>query len=75
MESDQMKIEFVFGELTRTIQLLEKQGTVITNDLVTEITNVYTENNNMIVPLSAFLLTTDGSLFWQECSLEKKRIF
>lgn len=31
------------------------------------------ENNNLIVTMDAFLLTPNGSLFWNECNSEKKK--
>lgn len=51
MERDQMRIEYVFGELTKTIQLLEEEETDISNNLVTVLINVYTDNDNLIVSL------------------------
>lgn len=75
LESDEMRIEFVYGELTKTIQLLEKEETQIADDLATELINVYVSNDNLMVALSAFLLTTDGSFFWKDCSEEKKEFF
>lgn len=57
LESDEMRIEYVYGELTRTIHLLETEKTEISNALSTELINVYTENGNLKVSLSAFLLT------------------
>lgn len=75
MESDQMKIEFVFGEFNKTIKKLEREDTEIAKALLTEFVNVYSENDNLIVPLAAFLLTFDGSSFWQECSSEKQEFY
>ena len=75
MESYQMKIEFVFGELSKTIQFLQKQNTDISNEMLTELINVYVENKCLNVAVSAFLLTPDGSFFWQNCNSEKKYFF
>lgn len=75
LENDEMRIEYVFGELSKTIQQLEKEETQIANDITTELINVYVMNNYLIVALSAFLLTTDGTFFWQNCSEEKKDFF
>lgn len=75
MEGDQMKIEFVFKELMKTIGLLKLQNTQLANDLVEELINVYVQNDNLNVPLAAFLLTNDGSIFFQQCSEEQKVFF
>ena len=75
MEGDQMKIEFVFKELMKTIGLLKLQGTQIANDFAEELINVYIQNDNLNVPLAAFLLTDEGSIFWQNCDEKEKEFF
>lgn len=75
MEGDQMKIEFVFTELLKTIGLLKLQGTQIANDLIDELIKVYVQNDNLNVPLAAFLLTNEGAIFWQQFSEENKEFF
>ena len=75
IESDQMKIEFVFGEFTKTVQLLKKENTDISKELLTELINVYSDNETLIVPLAAFLLTIDGAIFWQRYSIEKQSFY
>ncbi|KAK8853822.1 hypothetical protein M9Y10_016365 [Tritrichomonas musculus] len=76
MESDQMKIEFVFMELFKTVNLLKNQGTQIASDIAEELIDTYTKNANLVVPLSAFLLTREGSNFWmKKCSDRYKQFF
>ena len=67
LENDDMKIEFVIMKLIRTVEVLRQQGTQLSINLSNELMHVYTENNNLIVPLAAFLLTYEGSIFWQNC--------
>lgn len=65
MELDEMKIEFLFLKLFKTIEKLKEQKTKIADDLLAEFKKVFDQNINLLVPFSAFLLTCEGSKFWQ----------
>ena len=66
MESDEIKIENVFSQVAQTYSKLSEQKTKIANDLLKELITLYFKNVNLIIPLSAFLLTDDGRSFWQK---------
>lgn len=74
LESDEMRIEFVFSELMKAASLLFQLGSQLSNDLATELIKVYVENDNLRVPLAAYLLSYEGTIFWQNCN-EKDQEF
>lgn len=66
MEGDQMKIEFVFIELLKSIGLIRLQWTQIAYDLIDELTNVYVQEGNLNDLLAAVIFTNEGAIFWQQ---------
>ena len=63
MEDDNMRIEFVFIKLFSTISKLNALNNQIAKDILLELLKTYVKNDNLVVSLAAFLLTSDGSLF------------
>ena len=74
-ESDEMKIEMLFLKLYETVSFLKNEHTSIADDLLSEFCEVYENNNNLLIALSAYLLTNLGSHFWLNCSEELKNYY
>lgn len=75
MEDNNMRIEFVFIKLFSTISKSNALNNQIAKDLSLELLKTYVKNDNLAVSLAAFLLTSDGSLFYNQCNEEDKEYY
>lgn len=75
IEGDEMKIELLFLKLYETVSLLKNENTQIANDLLVEFCNLFEQKTDLIVAVSAFLLTYEGSQFWMKNSEDLKEYY
>lgn len=75
MEEDEMRIEYIFIELFKSVTLLKNGNTQISKDLMNELESTYVKSINLVVPLSAFLLSPSEADFWMNNCSDRYRSF